>query len=142
MNFASNFALWAILIGRADGDQSAERRELVTLLQVETGKLIEIDDENIFVSRELNQPQTRHIRIEIRRFGIETNHLSTCELIDGASELFWGGYEFVLRVHCNKIRRQLATKGRKMHKVLIHNCGRASCFFERGAAIFYCGKQL
>src|SRR5258708_31921127 len=55
-------------------EELSQRSECIAALHISISKPIKVDDEDIVGSRELDQTQAREIRIEIRRFGVETDY--------------------------------------------------------------------
>ena len=65
MNFASNFALCAILMGRGAAKQFPQRPEVVVVGEVTAGERVDVDDEHTCGRSELDQPQPSSVRLEI-----------------------------------------------------------------------------
>ena len=108
MNFASNFALCAILIGRGESKQLSQGRERFALLQVAIREAIEIDDVHTIIGRKLNQAQAAEIGIKLGRFSIETDGVLLRKLFNCQTEFRGVSDDLILRVHCQACGQSLA----------------------------------
>ncbi len=93
INFASNFALCAILIGTMRGEQIAQRRERGCFAKIAVAaiaKRVEVDDVNAAGRGELDQAQPPEVRIKLGGFGVESDCLVGRQRFDCFAQLFLG----------------------------------------------------
>ena len=83
--------------------QLSQRRERIALFRIAISEVIEIDNVDPIGSGELNQTQTREIRIEICGLRIETDCVARREVFDSAAQFFRRCDDSILSVHSRLI---------------------------------------
>ena len=73
IHLASNFALCAILTGRAARQQFAQRAQRLAVLQVAVGEAVEVNDAHAVRRGQLYEAQSAAVGIEVGRLRVEAD---------------------------------------------------------------------